>query len=209
MESLVFLTSPLFVAAGMPMSAGDILGFVTGLLCVWLTARANIWNFPVGIANSLILGLVFLQQRLFADATLQIVFIAFSIAGWWQWVHGRHARESSPVFSTTLREQLALVVIGGVAALLLWRILVSLNGSAPPVDATITVLSLCAQWQLNRRQISSWGWWIAVDIISIPLYWSRGLPLIAGLYVIFLLLCVRGWLHWRTLARLRPADAAA
>ena len=209
MESLVFLTSPLFVAAGMPMSAGDILGFVTGLLCVWLTARANIWNFPVGIANSLILGLVFLQQRLFADATLQIVFIAFSIAGWWQWVHGRHARESSPVFSTTLREQLALVVIGGVAALLLWRILVSLNGSAPPVDATITVQSLCAQWQLNRRQISSWGWWIAVDIISIPLYWSRGLPLIAGLYVIFLLLCVRGWLHWRTLARLRPADAAA
>ncbi len=209
MESLVFLTSPLFVAAGMPMSAGDILGFVTGLLCVWLTARANIWNFPVGIANSLILGLVFLQQRLFADATLQIVFIAFSIAGWWQWVHGRHARESSPVFSTTLREQLALVVIGVVAALLLWRILVSLNGSAPPVDATITVLSLCAQWQLNRRQISSWGWWIAVDIISIPLYWSRGLPLIAGLYVIFLLLCVRGWLHWRTLARLRPADAAA
>ena len=193
MESLVFLTSPLFVAAGMPMSAGDILGFVTGLLCVWLTARANIWNFPVGIANSLILGLVFLQQRLFADATLQIVFIAFSIAGWWQWVHGRHARESSPVFSTTLREQLALVVIGVVAALLLWRILVSLNGSAPPVDATITVLSLCAQWQLNRRQISSWGWWIAVDIISIPLYWSRGLPLIAGLYVIFLLLCVRGW----------------
>ena len=209
MESLVFLTSPLFVAAGMPMSAGDILGFVTGLLCVWLTARANIWNFPVGIANSLILGLVFLQQRLFADATLQIVFIAFSIAGWWQWVHGRHARESSPVFSTTLREQLALLVIGVVAALLLWRILVSLNGSAPPVDATITVLSLCAQWQLNRRQISSWGWWIAVDIISIPLYWSRGLPLIAGLYVIFLLLCVRGWLHWRTLARLRPADAAA
>ena len=209
MESLVFLTSPLFVAAGMPMSAGDILGFVTGLLCVWLTARANIWNFPVGIANSLILGLVFLQQRLFADATLQIVFIAFSIAGWWQWVHGRHARESSPVFSSTLREQLALVVIGVVAALLLWRILVSLNGSAPPVDATITVLSLCAQWQLNRRQISSWGWWIAVDIISIPLYWSRGLPLIAGLYVIFLLLCVRGWLHWRTLARLRPADAAA
>ena len=209
MESLVFLTSPLFVAAGMPMSAGDILGFVTGLLCVWLTARANIWNFPVGIANSLILGLVFLQQRLFADATLQIVFIAFSIAGWWQWVHGRHARESSPVFSTTLREQLALLVIGVVAALLLWRILVSLNGSAPPVDATITMLSLCAQWQLNRRQISSWGWWIAVDIISIPLYWSRGLPLIAGLYVIFLLLCVRGWLHWRTLARLRPADAAA
>ena len=209
MDSLVWLTSPLFVAAGMPMSVGDILGFATGLVCVWLTARANIWNFPVGIANSLILGLVFLQQRLFADASLQIVFIAFSIAGWWQWVHGRHARESSPVFLSTLREQLILLTIGVVAALCLWRILVSLNGSAPPVDATITVLSLCAQWQLNRRQISSWGWWIAVDIISIPLYWSRGLPLIALLYVIFLLLCVRGWWHWRTLVQPRLAGAVA
>jgi nicotinamide mononucleotide transporter len=81
--------------------------------------------------------------------------------------------------------------------LLIWSVLVQLRGSVPPLDALITALSLCAQWQLNRRQVSSWIWWIAVDLISVPLYWSRGLYLIAGLYVIFLAICVHGLQNWR------------
>lgn len=209
MEALVSLTSPLFIVAAMPMSVGDILGFVTGVICVWLTARANVWNFPAGILNSTILGLVFFQQRLFADASLQIVFVVLSVMGWWQWLHHRHAQESSPVFQTCRREQLTLVGAGLLMALVLWQLLVRLNGAAPPIDALITALSLCAQWQLNRRQTSSWVWWIVVDVISIPLYWSRGLPLIAGLYVVFLLICLKGWGHWRYLAQPRLAEAAA
>jgi len=209
MEILASLTHPLFSLWGMPLSAGDISGFASGLICVWLTTRANVWNFPTGIVNSAILGLVFFQQRLFADAALQIVFIALSILGWRQWLHHRHAQESSPVFQTSLREQLCLAGIGLLTTLALWQILVWLKGTAPPVDALITALSLCAQWQLNRRQTSSWAWWIIVDVISIPLYWSRDLPLIAALYAVFLLICAKGWWHWRSLAQPRLATAAA
>jgi len=209
MDILVSLTTPFFVVGGMPTSIGDVLGFVTGVICVWLTARANVWNFPAGILNSAILGLVFLQQRLFADASLQIVFVVLSMMGWWQWWHHRHARESSPVFQTSLREQLQLVGIGFVLTLTLWKILVLLKGAAPPIDALITALSLCAQWQLNRRQTSNWAWWIVVDMISIPLYWTRDLPLIAALYVIFLLICVKGWWHWRRLAQPLLVEVAA
>jgi nicotinamide mononucleotide transporter len=199
MDVLAPLTVPLFVVTGMPMSAGDILGFITGLVCVWLTARANVWNFPTGILNSLILGLVFLQQRLFADASLQIIFIVLSAIGWWQWLAEHHASESSPVFASSRREQLVLIAIATVLTLLLWQLLIRLKGACPPIDALIMALSLGAQWQLNRRQISNWAWWIIVDVISVPLYWSRDLPLIAALYVIFLAICVRGWCHWRAL----------
>ncbi len=209
MEILAPLTNPLFTLAEMPMSIGDMLGFITGLLCVWLTARANVWNFPTGILNSTILGLVFLQQKLFADASLQIVFIVLSAMGWWRWLHHRHAQETSPVFRTSLPEQLILTIICLVVTLALWQILVQLKGAAPPVDALITALSLCAQWQLNRRQTSCWAWWVVVDVISIPLYWSRDLPLIAILYGVFLLICVKGWWHWRSLAQPRLAEAAA
>lgn len=207
MEALTFLTSPLTTVLGMPMSFGDIIGFVTGLLCVWLTARANVWNFPTGILNSATLGIVFLDQRLFADASLQIVFIVLSAQGWWSWLYQRHAREDSPVFPSSRFEQCVLALVAVTLTFGLWRTLCWLNGAAPLIDAMITALSLCAQWQLNRRQQSSWAWWIIVDLISIPLYWSRGLPLIAVLYVVFLLICLKGWLHWRALAR--PALAGS
>lgn len=190
------------------ITVGDALGFATGLLCVWFTAKASVWNFPWGIVNSLILGIVFLDQKLFADSALQIVFIVLSAQGWWQW-SARNGRPASGFHGTTLQEQTRLLGIAAVLALLLWGVLVELRGSAPPLDALITAMSLCAQWQLNRRQVSSWYWWIAVDLISVPLYWSRGLYLIAGLYVIFLALCVHGLRNWQQSRRAAPQAVPA
>ncbi|MBV5298533.1 MAG: nicotinamide mononucleotide transporter [Rhodoferax sp.] len=195
-----------FSLAGVTLAVGDLLGFLTGLACVALTVRAHIGNFAAGILNSAILGLVFFDQRLFADASLQIVFIALSVQGWVQW-RARSSQQAAPTFrATSTKEQLTLAAIAAAIGLGLWQMLVHLRGTAPPIDALITALSLCAQWQLNRRQISSWSWWIAVDLISIPLYWSRGLYLIAILYGVFLAMCVQGWRHWR---RLLAASAPA
>ena len=154
------------------------------------------------------MGLVFLDQRLFADSALQIVFIVLSLRGWTQWARDRQAAAPN-IRHTGWREQATLLAVAAAMALVLWLTLLELRGSAPPMDALITAMSLCAQWQLNRRQVSSWYWWIAVDLISVPLYWSRGLYLIAGLYVIFLGLCVHGLRNWQEARRAEPPVALA
>jgi len=195
--ALAWLTHPVYVVAGMPMSWGDMAGFLTGIVNVWLAARAHVWNFHFGILNAAILGLVFLQERLFADASLQIVFIVLNVRGLLQWRAGHTVRESDPVFRLPHREHTLLVLVAGVLFFPLWYVLGLLRGSAPPIDAAITSLSIVAQWLLNRRVLENWAWWIVIDLISIPLYVSRGLPLIAALYVVFLALCVQGFLRWR------------
>ena len=201
---IVALLTTTFALGPAQLSVGDAMGFVTGLLCVWLTAKASIWNFGWGILNSAILGIVFLDQRLFAESALQVMFIILSLQGWLHWAKGRRA-VAQGFRATSLREQAALLFVASALSLLLWLVLAQLRGSAPPIDAVITALSLCAQWQLNRRQASSWYWWIVVDLVSIPLYWSRGLYLVAGLYVIFLVICVYGLYHWRTRSRANNA----
>jgi nicotinamide mononucleotide transporter len=178
------------------LMVGDALGFATGLLCVWLAAKASIWNFAWGILNSAILGVVFLNHRLFAESALQVVFIVLSLQGWVQWATGRNVATQG-FKHTSLNEQAVLMAVALGVSLLLWLVLVELRGNSPPMDAFITALSLCAQWQLNRRQASSWVWWIVVDLISVPLFWSRGLYLIAGLYAIFLVICIYGLHNWR------------
>ncbi len=198
------LLSPLLVAGGMPITLGDLLGFVSGLLCVWLVTRASIWNFPVGIFNSLVLGVVFVEQRLFADASLQVLFIALNAHGFWRWsVHGRDAR-ATPVYRASWRRLALTLLAAALCTPLLWWVLGWLKGSAPVLDALITVLSVAAQWLLNRRVLESWLVWILVDVISVPLYFSRGLPLIALLYLVFLLLCCHGYMNWRRLLDQHP-----
>jgi nicotinamide mononucleotide transporter len=207
--ALAWLTRPVAVVGGMPVSPGDLSGFATGLACVWLAARANIWNFPVGIANCAILGLVFLHQRLFADASLQVVFIVLGVRGFVAWRAGRHATETAPVFRSSPGEQRRLALAAAALTVVLWWVLGWLKGSAPLVDALVTSLSLAAQWLLNRRLLETWPWWIAVDLVSIPLYFSRGLPLIAALYVVFLALCCQGYFRWRTRVVPRPVESMA
>src|SRR6478672_11435936 len=66
----------------------EAFSFVTGAICVWLTVKENIWNFPVGLANVAAYCIVFFQAHLFADAGLQIVYFALGRLGWYLWFRG-------------------------------------------------------------------------------------------------------------------------
>lgn len=73
---------------GWSTSWTEVLGFVTGAVCVVLVARQHIANWPVGIANNVFFIVLFVQSGLYADAGLQVVFIALAAYGWWSWTHG-------------------------------------------------------------------------------------------------------------------------
>ena len=86
----------------------------------------------------------------------------------------------------------------GVATLILIPILRAAHGAAPGWDAATTSMSLGAQLLLNLKRLETWYVWIAVDVIYVPLYFSRDLNLTALVYIVFLALCVQGWRQWRT-----------
>src|SRR3954469_10314101 len=87
------LNTVLFHLANDAVTWAELLGFLTGGACVWLTVRRHVLNFPVGIANSALFLILFTSARLWADAALQIMFIALGVAGWALWVRSRGASE--------------------------------------------------------------------------------------------------------------------
>ena len=86
------LNTVLFHAGRDAVTWAELLGFATGAIGVWLTVRSDIWNFPVGIANNVFFLVLFWTARLYADATLQLVYLALGFAGWWEWLHGGERR---------------------------------------------------------------------------------------------------------------------
>ncbi|MGE9268428.1 MAG: nicotinamide riboside transporter PnuC [Verrucomicrobiales bacterium] len=181
----------------LPLDPTEAFGFATGAICVWLITRGNIWNWPVGLANNIFFAILFWQTRLYADFGLQAVYFALGCYGWWHWLNGGDKRDQLPV---THARKLEWILAASFLILGTWglrELLIAVNGAAPFWDALTTILCLIAQYLLCRKRLGNWYFWIAADLIYVPLYLSRGLPLIAFLYFIFLLLCLLGIRNWR------------
>src|SRR3954467_15801169 len=119
MDWLAQLIAPLnhvlFNLGSDAVSYAEVLGFVTGAACVWLTVRNRISNFPVGIANSAFFLILFLAARLYADAGLQVVFIGLGFIGWWQWLYGGAAHSARRIERAT-KSSLSICVLFVVGA---------------------------------------------------------------------------------------------
>lgn len=187
---------PVTQVLGAPVTVVEIVGFVSGALCVWLLGKQNPWNWPIGLIQVVAYLFLFWSVGLYADASLQAVYIALGLWGWWNWLRNRQG-EVLKVRRTRATEWWALVVIGILGTILIAQVLMRQTDSTVPwLDSTTTVLSLLATYGQGRKLIESWWLWILADVIYIPLYASKGLWLTSLLYVSFLALCVIGLRKW-------------
>jgi nicotinamide mononucleotide transporter len=176
---------------------------------VLLVIDESIWNFPVGLANNLFFLVLFWSARLYGDMALQVVYLALGVAGWRRWARGTGDGGALTVSTMPPRERVAVVVVCTVAAASLTWWFVRIGDASPALDALTTVVSLGAQWLLNRKRIENWLLWMTADVLYVWLYLARHLYLTAVLYAIFIVLCLLGLRQWRAAMRTAPGAAAA
>jgi nicotinamide mononucleotide transporter len=128
---------------------------------------------------------------------LQVVYFALAIYGWANWLRGGTGGTALPISRTLRWEWMTLFVFVIAGTIGLRAVLIAAGGAAPLWDALTTALSLAAQYLLCRKRLENWFFWIAADIVYIPLYVSRSLPLTAILYAVFLVMCFAGLRSWR------------
>lgn len=174
----------------------ETFGFISGGACVWLAVRQHLLTWPLGLLNNALFFALFLESRLFADMGLQLVYFALGVYGWILW---RSRRGADPLAISRMPQWEWIFVLTSIPILTigLRSVLVAANGAAPLLDASTTSLSLAGQYLLGRKRIENWGFWIAADLIYVPLYASRALYLTAVLYAIFLAMCIVGLRDWR------------
>ena len=190
------------------MSLIEILGFLTGAVNVWLLARQNIWNWPIGLANNALYVAVFLTAGLYGDAGLQFVYITLGVYGWWIWSHpiGRAELNVTRTTRATWKWLTPATVAAAIGLAFFLRRFT--DSTVPGWDGLTTALSLAAIYGQTKKYLESWWIWIAADLIYIPLYVYKRLWLTSGLYFVFLLLCVMGLREWRKALRARENEPA-
>jgi len=180
------------------MSNSEMLGFLTGAASVWFAVKENVWNWPIGIANSAFFLVLFWTSRLYANAGLQVLYIVLGFYGWWNWRCGGAERSILHVRRTSRAACAVLVFATFAGTLALTALLARFTDSRVPFwDGLTTALSLTATYMLTAKLYESWWVWILTDVVYIPLYASQRLYLTSCVYALFLAMCCKGVVEWR------------
>jgi nicotinamide mononucleotide transporter len=163
-----------------------------------MTAREHIWAWPIGLVNVGCFFFMFWEAKLYADMTLQVFFFVLSIYGWVVWLTKREGAKVRPTRTITWRLSVVLGLLL-ITVTLIWVYVLKhfTDASIPYADAFIATLSLLAQYLLSSKVLENWLCWVAVDVLSIAMYFYKGLNGVAFLYVIFLIIAAAGYISWK------------
>lgn len=193
------LSASAFALWGAPVTWLELVAAVLALAMVGCNMREIHWGWPLAIVSSLLYMAVFVNARIYGDAALQVFFAFVALWGWAQWLRGFRADGSALRVSRlsprgTACAFVACAIAWPVVALFLRRFT---NTDVPWWDGFVTGLSLVGQFLLGRKFIENWLVWLAVNMVSVGLFIHKGLWLTTGLYAVFAVLSVAGFLAWR------------
>lgn len=179
----------------------EVIGLISGLLCVWLLIRENILTFPIGLVYAVVTVIVVARANLFADVILNLYYVLMNAYGWYFWTYGDRNRRSSQVLLVAWvpkAQWLAIAVII-IAGTLLMGLYFATQTSAdlPYPDSFTTVASFVAMWMSAKKYLESWVLWLVIDVVQVGLYVIKGIEAYALLYLVYLFMAVYGWMSWR------------
>lgn len=169
------------------------------LLSIWLATRETLLYYPTGVVSTLLYTWVYWQARLYAEAGLQMVWLALFVYGWLQWRYGGPKKDELPVTRTPRWGWMVGMTTGVVLSLIIiWIQRTYTDNPAPVVDSSIAAWSIVAQWMIAKKWIENWILWTLINVVAIGLYLSRpNMMATAVLYTGLLILGLEGYRKWR------------
>ena len=191
-----FVSTVLFTVLGYQVTLLELIAVIASATGVWLGTTGKRIMWPWYGLSGVLYGWLFLNYDLYASASVQLVFIAAAIWGWFGWgPQGASSRNLSWAVRVTV------ISTGTVIWLLITPFLVSLGAAAARPDAFGLVFSVIAQVLMVLQFRENWIAWLIVNIVYVGLYWSQDLKFTSLLYVAFAAIALRGWINWQKLQR--------
>jgi nicotinamide mononucleotide transporter len=188
----------------------EIIAVVFGFLSVWYSKQNNILVYPTGIVSTLIFVYLLWQWQLLGDMMINAYYFSMSIYGWYIWTRKVDATHFTPITSATRKEHIqsvfiflgTLIFVFGV-----YEYFEKWNTWTAYVDTVTTAIFFVGMWLMAKRKLENWIYWIIGDIISVPLYFYKGLTFTSLQYLVFTIIAIYGYKSWKKNLRndLRPA----
>jgi nicotinamide mononucleotide transporter len=173
------------------------LSAASGLLSVIGNLKLQRWGWLAQAASGIGYGIVFFHQGLFGLAMLQVYFVVVAVGAWWLWSSTTFDNASKIRYLNHRQSCFAIAAWMIATAVLGLTLAKAGEGNTAYIDAFTTAGSILAQWLMLRFIVQSWYVWIAVNFVSVGLFFYSNLLATSLLYCVFTVLAVFGARSWK------------
>jgi len=183
----------------------ELIGAVSGIIYLYFSIKQKIWLWPWGIVTSAFYVIVFFNEKLYADMSLNAYYVIISFYGWYNWKYGKN-KKNNVLPITKLNKKQWIITLFSI--IILWVIIKHILNFLSKLtiltlsevalwDAFITASSIVATYLLAIKKIEQWLFWIFIDAISIILFIYKGLYPTVVLFIFYALLAISGYFEWK------------
>ena len=178
----------------------EAIAFFFGIASVIYAKRENILVYPTGLIATIITVYLFYIDALFGDMMMNFYYSVMSIYGWWNWARVKNHKKVVHISRTTTKEKVIGFVLFLVTMLVTYSVYKIFGTSITTsnyIDIFTSGIFFTAMWYMANKKLENWTLWIFADIITVPLYASRGWGMLSLQYLIFTVLAVQGYIAWK------------
>ena len=178
----------------------ELFAVIMNIFSVIYAKRNSILVYPTGLIGTGIFVYILYNFSLLGDMIINFYFVIMSIYGWYYWSQKKNGEVLHNVSRTSTKEYYFILMLGIISLISIYAIYNfydKWDSWTAYVDTITTAIFFIAMYLMARRKVESWIFWIIGDLITIPLYFYKGLTISSIQYLIFLILAILGYISWK------------
>ena len=180
----------------------EFVAVIFGIISVYFSRKENIWVYPTGLINTTFYVYLSFKGHLLGEASVNVYYTLISIYGWWLW--GKKDNTNHTILKITYSDKKQwrnqLIFFASLYILIFFGLTYLKKefapGAIPWADALASAAAFTGMWLMAKKKVESWIWWIATNIVSIPLYFVKSYVFTSIYYIILLGMAISGLIMW-------------
>ena len=155
----------------------EIVAVIFGLLSVWFSKNNNILVYPTGMISTSIFIYLLFKWGLLGDMMINAYYFIMSIYGWYIWTRKKNNIVTPITKISNYEKKISLFIF--ISSLIfvygIYNYFDKWGSLTSYIDNITTAIFFVGMWLMAKRKIENWIFWIIGDVISVPLYFYKGL----------------------------------
>jgi nicotinamide mononucleotide transporter len=182
----------------------EIAAVLFGLTSVFYAKSNNVLVYPTGLVSTIIYVYLLNKWGLVGDMLINGYYATMSVYGWFLWTRKRDNQDEYSISWTTKKEfriGIIIFIITILFVILVYHWFDKFKDWTAYVDTFTSGIFFVGMWLMAKRKIENWLLWIIGDIISVPLYFYKGLTFSSLQFLIFTVIAIFAYLEWKKILR--------